>query len=1095
MSQSQSSINSSLLDDEAFWSSLSAGSTATSTQLAKTFGRYELMEPLGSGGFAHVFRAVHREDNYECAVKILHPARQANPRDVAKFEREAKIASRLVHPNIVRIRDTGVTDEHHWHEMPFIRGTNLYDVTNVGPEGIHVTLGWMLQLAQALAYLHKNDVLHRDLKPSNIMIERESKRPMIIDFGLAKAPEGVPAIDKPRDVVGTEPYMAPEQAAPRFDEFTPATDVYGLGATLYHLLTQRPPFPVSKRTWWDIVYQIRNVTPPAPSRFNPSVPPDLDRLCLICLEKNPLDRYGFADELAAELQRLIRGQRIHGQRPGRAKRLLRSCQRHPRTTISMLGLFAAFSASAVGMRYFAHESASKDTRVESANRAASQAVLESADAVYRRRFQTYVSEMKEAGSLWESGKTDLVRKLVDRHATESKDLLGVEWHYWAHRLANTGSKFDQRLFQSSSIAISTDEKSVAVANYAQLAVYDMRTKKQLYTRYIGSPEFRGVPDQQPTAWGQRVAISRFSKYVAAVTIDPTVPGRAAALRVWQLADGQEVLKVAQSRWISGDTVVFSPDNLYVIAGGYSNEFYAWPLDNQRGDSILHGSEREVSPITTDYSPTDGSGGRGPRVIDLRFDADTLVISSGISAIPTHPPVLGVVSGHYHGPRLWDWALQKPRPLPREFRPDGWLVPPFNEGERLVSMKGGHFRVTGAAGSAGGKNGLATTGPTCTAIAFGRQMTVTGHDDSIVRTWTIDPNGPAPRLLNEYRGLSGIPVCVAIGHSKIVAVDGSGNIRTWELDKQNESKIMFPVIPEELAYHSKKHKNSTGTLTATQAAAGDDLLVSDPSGLNKAAIQAPGKNWEILAVCFSADEKYIAAEFRPKVTRANYLRVEWQNRLIVWHVERGRIATAADGRNDYVRGSVSFSADSKLLSLGLRSRGMQVLNLADGKAISTCELPDLRFALLSPSGRYLTVGGYPRSGVWSVTEHRWLCSVENQVHGGLFVQGGFELKTPSATAFEETRALLIGNPAVWVELPSGTVLPTLLGVVSDTRVEVAADRHRIYSLIQGRLHVYAILADDGVLLLDVPADTPARDMTIEAALAEVQGTWADALARD
>jgi serine/threonine-protein kinase len=286
---------------------------------------YELEAVIGRGGMGVVFRARHLRLNRPVALKMALGGAYAEPRERVRFQREAEAVAALRHPNIVQVYDVGESDGQTYFTMEYMDegslATKLAGTPQIPQQGAQL----LVTLAEAVQAAHVNGIVHCDLKPSNVLLTADGV-PKISDFGLARQLAGEGGITRTDVPVGTPSYMAPEQALGRPDALKPAVDVYALGAILYELLTGRPPFRAASAAC--TVQQVISQEPAPPSRLNDKVPRDLETICLKCLTKEPLRRYGTAAELAEDLRRYIRGEPILARRAGPIERLAKWTRRH-----------------------------------------------------------------------------------------------------------------------------------------------------------------------------------------------------------------------------------------------------------------------------------------------------------------------------------------------------------------------------------------------------------------------------------------------------------------------------------------------------------------------------------------------------------------------------------------------------------------------------------------------------------------------------------------------------------------------------------------------------------------------------------------------
>ncbi len=245
--------------------------------------------------------------NRTVALKMILAGQLANETDVKRFYTEAEAAANLDHPGIVPIFEVGQHEGQHYFSMGFVEGRSLSQRLTEGPLPCRQAAALMVAVAEAIDYAHQCGVIHRDLKPGNILLDAKGN-PRVTDFGLAKKIEGDSGLTGSGQIMGTPSYMPPEQAGGQRGAVGPAADVYALGATLYALITGRPPFQAA--TAMDTVLQVLSDEPVPPRRLNGSIPRDLETICLKCLEKEPGRRYPSAAALAADLRRFLAGEPI-----------------------------------------------------------------------------------------------------------------------------------------------------------------------------------------------------------------------------------------------------------------------------------------------------------------------------------------------------------------------------------------------------------------------------------------------------------------------------------------------------------------------------------------------------------------------------------------------------------------------------------------------------------------------------------------------------------------------------------------------------------------------------------------------------------------
>jgi WD40 repeat protein/serine/threonine protein kinase len=336
----------------------------------KRFGDYELLDEIARGGMGVVYRARQISLDRVVAVKLILFGPYADETSVRRFNAEAAAAARLQHPNIVAIHEVGEEAGQHFFSMDCVEGRNLADDARERPRTARQSARLLQTIAKAIHYAHGQGIVHRDLKPSNILIDADDE-PRITDFGLAKRLVGMRATashsisEKNTDIVepvptddlsltltgqvlGSPSYVPPEQAAGKRGPVGPRADIYALGAILYYLLTGRPPFAAETIT--DTLRQVMDGEPVSPRLLNPSLPKDLETICLKCLEKEPARRYASAQDLADELGCFLRDEPIRARPVSSPERLWRWCRRYPAVAVlsgAVLVLLVALAAGSL----------------------------------------------------------------------------------------------------------------------------------------------------------------------------------------------------------------------------------------------------------------------------------------------------------------------------------------------------------------------------------------------------------------------------------------------------------------------------------------------------------------------------------------------------------------------------------------------------------------------------------------------------------------------------------------------------------------------------------------------------------------------------
>src|SRR6266446_4639176 len=306
------------------------------------FGDYKLLEEIGRGGQGVVYRAHQKSLNRTVALKVIGLGHWATEAHLKRFRREAEAAASLEHPCIVPIYEVGERDGSCYFSMKFIEGGQLDAVAKREAMPIRRAVELIAKVARTVHYAHEHHILHRDIKPGNILLDRQGE-PHLTDFGLARLVETESTVTRTMEVLGTPSYMAPEQAVGNNAAISSVTDVYGLGAVLYQLLTGQPPF--AGGTTYETIKLLLDIEPRQPRLLNPKIDRDLSTICLKCLEKDPKRRYSSALALAEDLEHWLKHEPILARRIGVITRGRKWVRRNPTSGLLAASLVALTAAA------------------------------------------------------------------------------------------------------------------------------------------------------------------------------------------------------------------------------------------------------------------------------------------------------------------------------------------------------------------------------------------------------------------------------------------------------------------------------------------------------------------------------------------------------------------------------------------------------------------------------------------------------------------------------------------------------------------------------------------------------------------------------
>jgi hypothetical protein len=640
------------------------------------FGDYELIREIARGGMGVVFQARQMSLNRPVALKMILAGQLANETDVKRFYTEAEAAANLDHPGIVPIFEVGQHEGQHYFSMGFIEGQSLSQRLAAGPLSPREAAALMVKVAEAIDYAHRRGVIHRDLKPGNILLDQNGN-PRVTDFGLAKKAQSDSGLTGSGQIMGTPSYMPPEQAGGQRGTVGPAADVYALGATLYALLTGRPPFQAA--TAMDTVIQVIGQEPVSPRRLNPSVPRDLETICLKCLEKEPGKRYTSAAALGKELQRYLDGKPILARPVGQAERAWRWCRRNPALAAAISAATLALVAAAVISTVYAVDRAKAAGRLKSLNLALEDEAERTRSALRETNRQLSIVALERAErhrGAGESGQgvLQLVEAVHFAQEAGNADLeksvrasLGI-WENELHRLRSaTGGAEPFEGMRLGWTAFGSDGRTALVgwANAAELV--DVVTGRRV-----------GLRLAFPTGVPSAIALSPDGKVAAIATTSLPDPARiesmASGVRLLETSSGKPLGALIQHPRAlmqhpeSGklealpmlvQAIAFSPDGKTLLTGGTDRTVRRWDVrtGREQAAALEHSMPISALSLSGDGQVIAANGTQTIRLWDARtgrsIGRDIKPQASASSMALRHDGNALVTGGQDGVVRLWD----------------------------------------------------------------------------------------------------------------------------------------------------------------------------------------------------------------------------------------------------------------------------------------------------------------------------------------------------------------------------------------------------------------------------------------------------------
>lgn len=549
------------------------GAVNQDTDPLTQIGRFQVIRRLGSGSFGSVWLATDPVLKRQVAVKVAHVGRHAAPDLLERFAREAHLAARLHHPNIVPVFEAGEDDGRLFIVSEFCAGPTLEEWLNLQTGRVDPTSAAVIvrHLADAAQHAHQQGLIHRDIKPGNVLLSDEGASadepgfvPRLTDFGLARDLTAETTTTRTGMMVGTARYMSPEQAAGKSELHGPSSDVYSLGVLLYRMLSGTVPF--NAKSEFEIIQQIVSSEPTQPTRIAAEIPRDLNSICLKCLEKQPERRYANGGGLRDDLDRFLRGDSTIA-RPIRApERMIRWARRTPALAGLILVSVAALVIAVAGLSFHVRkvEQNAEDLAIaldvahderEAARNARDDEKSARKVADVERQFArqtSYRSDVRLAFELLKRGQSDNVERLLANQLPGNDvDLRGPEWFVLKSDLEARSRLIGTHNGSATECVLSRDRKTAYTSGtdgFVKTWDLDAGTEVRSFHAKIGAVHALALsPDGSTIAVGGEALLIN-----AEVRLIDAVSG--------------EVRSCLQSHETTIESIEFSPDGRWLAAG-------------------------------------------------------------------------------------------------------------------------------------------------------------------------------------------------------------------------------------------------------------------------------------------------------------------------------------------------------------------------------------------------------------------------------------------------------------------------------------------------------------------------------------------------
>lgn len=885
----------------------------TGSDPVRRFGDFEIIEEIGRGGMAIVYRAQQRSINRVVALKLLQPGRMVSPDEIVRFSREADTIARLEHPNILPLYAAGEHQGQPWCALKWMHGGSLAARPAASDSAsFRATANLILKISEAVHHAHQRGILHLDLKPGNILLDSGGE-PVVADFGLARALDQDSAISRMGAFFGSPAYTAPEQAATDSRQVTISADIYGLGAILYERLTGRPPF--TGKDAFDTLRHVLESEIATPRSLNPQIPLDLETICLKCVEKDPAKRYPTAQALADDLQRFLTNEPVAARPITRTAKLIRWSQRNPALAAAYSLLFALALVLVLGSPLAVY-------RIDQERRRAEGAATRETFQRVRAEESLYASDMLLAQEALTSHNLGRAVQFLEKYApagTTEPDRRGWEWRYlWNETRSDELSTLAKDATSFASVDWSPDGRWIAGLSPAQpengtrLTTWDAGTRQvqksialpglPYLVRFLRDGELMAVTS---TSGEFSVVVWRSGKQTTTELQCASSPGKVAVddsgsrlaatgrdwVATWNLQTGERLMQFRPP-------INLGNNRALAIAGDGTQVAYNTFVGTHANTSIVLASTTNGLALAELRGHTD-------QIFCLAFSHDGRSLSSASFD--------GTVI-------LWNLETSEPRfrfkahssvPSTVAFSPDdthfataGWdqQIKLWNtaSGAGVNTLKGHQHRIDSLAYSPDG------------------QTLCSGSADRTLRLWNTIPPPPPPNVVSNSPLIFNSQFSPA--GDAFATFDGEDGITVW--NPTNLTARGFFRTPDDvgefLAY-------SPGCEFIALQLTNNYVSIHGAIPLNRVATLRDSTN-PISALSFSLDGKFLALGRKSELNRNTITVSDWSR--------EAPIAQIDGSEGDLAR--VCFSPGGDLLAAGYWNGQVEVWHWRDGQRLARFE---------------------------------------------------------------------------------------------------------------------------------------------------------------